>query len=189
VRNLTDPTSSSTLNDGRRRSGQSIECREALLIDVIGEGSEKGMETTCSRNVRIDSKTWTNIHSLDGLKVIHLIRNILTSVQIIDGLTIWKAGVGLEGLLERLYSLLLLETPVAISRTKVWGHYFQIEIVGRVVCWGCHEIRVTAGNRPGDWRQISLTLGRGRLVTLTVSKSLSGIYKTHDCCKSKRIHY
>ena len=147
------------------------------------------METTSRGNVRIDAQTWPNVHPLDGLKVVHLVRDILTGIQIIDRLTIWKAGVGLEGLLQRLDLVLGLETPVSDSPPKVRGHYFHIKIVSRVVCWGGHEVGVTAGNGPLTGWEHSLALGRGRLVTLTVSKSLSGIYKTHDCCKSKWIHY
>jgi hypothetical protein len=147
------------------------------------------METARCGNVRIETETGPDIHPLDRLKVIHLVRDIFTGIQIVDGLTIRGTTIGLSWNLERRNSILGLETPVTNTPTKFRGHYFQIKIVSIVVCWGCHEVGVTTGNRPLDGWQVSLALGRGRLVTLTVSKSLSGIYKTHDCCKSKWIHY
>jgi hypothetical protein len=178
VRNLSDTTSASTLDNSRWRSWQTLERREPLLVDVVGKSPEKVVETTSRWNVRIDSQTWADIHPFDGLKVVHLVRDILAVIEVIDGLAMWVSICDGRPVLKRRNSLLGSKVVVTDAPTERRVNRTKTESV-RAHTGGSarRQIRVETSHLVRGFHRYSGCRRRIRL-----AESLTRKHKTDNCC-------
>ena len=131
------PAGAAVFNDGIRRALAPLECREALLIDVVGEDSEKVVESSGCGHVGVDTETAADVHSFDRRKIIHFIGDVLAVVKIVHGLTIGHPRRIGGRVLKGRYGLLGLKPPVADATTEIRGCVSQIKKVLIVITCIC----------------------------------------------------
>jgi hypothetical protein len=152
VRDLTDTTRASTLDERISGTRAALERREALLIDIVGQHTEVLVEATCGVDVGTDTKAWTYTATLDWLEIIHFVRHILTIIQVINGLSKRETVRVWRNVLKVSHRLFWLEAPITDATTEVGRHDAQVKGVLGVITRIRREVDVTTSNWPSGWQ-------------------------------------
>jgi hypothetical protein len=110
------------------------------------------VEATRRVHVGADAQTWTDATALDRLEVVHLVRHILTVIQIIDGLTERKTIRVRRNVLKITNRLFRLETPIAYATAEIRRHDTEIKSILGVIASIRSEVDITTGNWPSGWQ-------------------------------------
>ena len=167
------------LDKGVGRALATRQSHELLLIHVIRQHAEVLLEATQGRHVGTDAQTRADVLALDGLQVVHLVRDILAVVQVVDGLTEREAvrlgvkvtkgghlalGAHLEPLEGPALSAAHLHLSILLSKVGIRLNEIPTRNLVRRFCWnsGC----------------------RGGVGT----EALTGKHKTDHCHQGERVH-
>ena len=143
-----DPAGTTILDDRIARTRATFQRCKALLVDVIWKSTEKLLETTGGSHIWPDAQSGSDVDPLNWWEIVHLVRDVLATVQVIDWLTPWRLlCVGVH-VLQRCNFVLGLKAPIANTTTELGSHNLDILIVGPVVIWVGHEVGIT----PSDYR-------------------------------------
>jgi hypothetical protein len=126
---------------------------QLLFIHVIGKSSEELLESSNGRDIRSSAEARSHMNPFHWLEVIHLVRNILAVIQVIDWLPM-RIPVGHRGIvLKRWHGLFGREIGIAYptpekrvdgTKTKRVSLHsrssgYQIDILSRHLMRGCHN--------------------------------------------------
>jgi hypothetical protein len=148
---ISNPAGATILDNGIAWTGATLQSRKALLINVVGKSTEKLLETTSGGHIWPHTQTGSYTNPLDWWEVVHLVRNVLAAVQIVDRLSPWGLLCVRAHILQGWNLILGLKTPITHTTTKFGGHNFDILIVRPVITGMSHKIRIAPSNNWGGW--------------------------------------